>query len=130
MSGKSKGFGFVEMATDEGAESAISMFDGAELDGRKVRVNEARPKEDRPGGGGDRGDRPQRKFQKQLLTTLNPCTKCTGFWYTTSMIINDDFVFRSEARMSDFRPVSMKSAVFLCSHSVPTPFIDLKPIGN
>lgn len=48
MTGRSKGFGFVEMASDEEAEKAIKMLDGKELDGRKITVNEARPMEDRP----------------------------------------------------------------------------------
>ena len=48
MSGRSKGFGFVEMSTDEEANAAIAMWDGKELDGRTVKVNEARPLEDRP----------------------------------------------------------------------------------
>jgi cold-inducible RNA-binding protein len=46
-SGRSKGFGFVEMANDGDASTAIQQLDGKELDGRNVRVNEARPKEDR-----------------------------------------------------------------------------------
>jgi len=63
MTGRSKGFGFVEMGSDEEAQKAISMFDGKEVDGRTLRVNEARPLEDRPrrprfqggfGGGRDR----------------------------------------------------------------------------
>jgi RNA recognition motif-containing protein len=48
MTGRSKGFGFVEMATEEGAKAAIEMWNGQELDGRKLLVNEARPKEERP----------------------------------------------------------------------------------
>lgn len=48
MSGRSKGFGFVEMATEEEAQKAIDMWNEKELDGRKIIVNEARPKEDRP----------------------------------------------------------------------------------
>ncbi|MFH0755539.1 MAG: RNA-binding protein [bacterium] len=48
MTGRSKGFGFVEMATDEGATAAIEMWNGKELDGRKLTVNEARPREERP----------------------------------------------------------------------------------
>lgn len=48
MSGRSKGFGFVEMANDDEAEAAINMYNGQELDGRKVTVNEARPMEERP----------------------------------------------------------------------------------
>jgi RNA recognition motif-containing protein len=46
--GRSKGFGFVEYSSDEEAQKAIEMFDGAEFEGRSLRVNEARPKEDRP----------------------------------------------------------------------------------
>lgn len=49
--GRSKGFGFVEMSTDEEASSAIEMFDGQELDGRELKVNEARPRQERPGSG-------------------------------------------------------------------------------
>lgn len=52
MSGRSKGFGFVEMATDEEAQKAVEMFNGKELDGRTIVVNEARPMEERPRGGG------------------------------------------------------------------------------
>lgn len=50
--GQSKGFAFVEMSTDEEATAAIEQFNGKELDGRMLRVNEARPRESRPGGGG------------------------------------------------------------------------------
>jgi cold-inducible RNA-binding protein len=50
-SGRSKGFGFVEMSTDEDASSAITSFDGTQLDGRQIVVNEARPMERREGGG-------------------------------------------------------------------------------
>ena len=48
MSGRSKGFGFVEMSSDEEALKAIEMFNGKELDGRALTVNEARPMEERP----------------------------------------------------------------------------------
>ncbi len=48
MSGRSKGFGFVEMSTDEEAQKAIEMFNGKELDGRALTVNEARPMEEQP----------------------------------------------------------------------------------
>src|SRR5207253_5946645 len=53
--GRSKGFGFVEMATDEGAQEAINRFNGYSLDNRELTVNEARPREERPSGGGGRG---------------------------------------------------------------------------
>ena len=59
MSGRSKGFGFVEMSTDAEAQSAISMFNDQEFEGRKLTVNEARPMEARPprtgGNGGGYG---------------------------------------------------------------------------
>ncbi|HYE20183.1 MAG TPA: RNA-binding protein [Tepidisphaeraceae bacterium] len=50
--GRSKGFGFVEMATDDDAASAINALNGQQHGGRTLTVNEARPKEDRGGGGG------------------------------------------------------------------------------
>lgn len=66
MSGRSKGFGFVEMSTEEEAQKAIETLNGKELDGRTITVNEARPQTDRPRrdqfsrdtrGGGFRGGR-------------------------------------------------------------------------
>jgi RNA recognition motif-containing protein len=51
-SGRSKGFGFVEMSSDAEAQSAISGMNGKSLDGRDAVVNEARPMEPRTGGGG------------------------------------------------------------------------------
>ena len=54
--GRSKGFGFVEMANDSEAAAAIEALDGTEHDGRALKVNEARPREPR-GGGGGRGGR-------------------------------------------------------------------------
>lgn len=48
FSGRSKGFGFVEMSTDEEAQKAIEMFDKKEFEGRSIVVNEARPMEERP----------------------------------------------------------------------------------
>jgi RNA recognition motif-containing protein len=53
--GRSRGFGFVEMATKEEGEAAIQQFNGKELNGRNLTVNEARPREDRGGGGGRGG---------------------------------------------------------------------------
>jgi RNA recognition motif-containing protein len=57
MSGRSRGFGFVTMATPEAAQAAVSGMNGVQLDGRALTVNEARPKEERPGGGGGGGGR-------------------------------------------------------------------------
>jgi RNA recognition motif-containing protein len=60
MTNRSKGFGFVEMSTDEEAAKAIEMFNGKDLDGRNVTVNEAKPMEPRaprPGGGFNGGNR-------------------------------------------------------------------------
>ena len=55
--GRSKGFAFVEMSTDAEASSAIEQFNGKEVGGRTLKVNEARPRENRSGGfgGGNRG---------------------------------------------------------------------------
>ena len=50
--GRSRGFGFVEMSTKEEAQAAISSFDGKDIDGRNIKVNEAKPRENRSGGGG------------------------------------------------------------------------------
>ena len=61
MTGRSKGFGFVEMASDSEAQAAIEMFDKKDYEGRSLTVNEARPMEARPprrdfnGGGNNRG---------------------------------------------------------------------------
>ncbi|SMP39181.1 RNA recognition motif domain-containing protein [Desulfonatronum lacustre] len=59
-SGRSKGFGFVEMSSDEDAQKAIDLFHGTDYQGRPLTVNVARPREDRPrfdGGGGGKGRR-------------------------------------------------------------------------
>jgi RNA recognition motif-containing protein len=53
--GRSKGFGFVEMGSDAEAQAAITAMNGNEIDGRALTVNEARPKEGGGGGGGGRG---------------------------------------------------------------------------
>ena len=56
--GRSKGFGFVEMESDDGAQSAVSQLDGQEFEGRSLRVSEAKPqpeRESRGGGGGGFG---------------------------------------------------------------------------
>ena len=60
--GRSRGFGFVEMASNEDGEKAIAGLNGSQVGGRTINVNEARPKTERSGGGGggggrDRGDR-------------------------------------------------------------------------
>ena len=58
-SGRSKGFGFVEMGSDQEAQAAINALNGKDVDGRALTVNEAKPREDRgggrSGGGGGRG---------------------------------------------------------------------------
>ena len=50
--GRSRGFAFVEMSSAEEAQAAIAALDGKEVDGRNLKVNEAKPREDRGGGGG------------------------------------------------------------------------------
>ncbi|MBA2501925.1 MAG: RNA-binding protein [Pyrinomonadaceae bacterium] len=53
--GRSRGFGFVEMSSKEEGNAAIQQFNGQEMGGRALTVNEAKPREDRGGGGGGRG---------------------------------------------------------------------------
>jgi cold-inducible RNA-binding protein len=53
--GRSKGFGFVEMSNNSEAQAATTALNGKEIEGRKLTVNEARPREDRGGGGGRSG---------------------------------------------------------------------------
>jgi len=68
-SGRSKGFGFVEMSSPDEAQNAITMFHGKDFSGRALTVNLARPREERPGGfrgggrrpGGGGGDRERRR---------------------------------------------------------------------
>ena len=63
-SGRSKGFGFVEMNSADEAQNAISMFHGKDFNGRAMTVNIARPREERPGGfrGGDRNRESRRDY--------------------------------------------------------------------
>ncbi len=69
MTGRSRGFAFVEYATSEDAKKAIAQFHDKDFQGRKITVNVARPREDRPqrsgdrfaGGGGERRDRGERR---------------------------------------------------------------------
>ncbi|MFZ3063524.1 MAG: RNA-binding protein [Actinomycetota bacterium] len=63
--GRSKGFGFVEMGSDADAKAAVEKLNGSDFEGRKLNVNEARPREERPSGGrgfggGGGGYRPKR----------------------------------------------------------------------
>ena len=57
--GRSKGFGFVEMNSEEEAKKAIEALNGQKMNGRPLTVNEAKPREDRGGGGGGGGFRPR-----------------------------------------------------------------------
>jgi RNA recognition motif-containing protein len=64
MTGRSKGFGFVEMSTEDEANKAIDMYNGANVGGRNITVNKARPQEDRPArstGSYDRNNDRRRK---------------------------------------------------------------------
>ncbi len=55
MTGRSKGFGFVEMSSQEEAQAAMDKLNGTDLEGRNITVNEAKPREKRSGGGGGGG---------------------------------------------------------------------------
>lgn len=63
---RSKGFGFVEMSSDDEAKAAVDQLNGKELDGRAISVSEARPREDKPrnsyGGGGNRDNQSYRRY--------------------------------------------------------------------
>jgi cold-inducible RNA-binding protein len=78
MTGRSRGFGFVEMAEDDGAVKAIEMWNGKDLDGRQLTVNEARPMTERPprrsggfGGGGFGGGSRDGGFNRGPRTYSN-----------------------------------------------------------
>jgi RNA recognition motif-containing protein len=62
--GNSRGFGFVEMSDDAAAKKAITELDGATVEGRTIKVMEAKPKEDRSRNGGDGGYNNSRSFNK------------------------------------------------------------------
>ena len=55
MTGRSKGFGFLELGSQEEAQAAIDKLNGTDLEGRNITVNEAKPREPRSGGGGGYG---------------------------------------------------------------------------
>src|SRR5687767_3943240 len=60
--GRARGFGFVTMSSDEEANKAVEALNGAELDGRTITVNIARPREERSGGGGGGSRGPRREY--------------------------------------------------------------------
>jgi RNA recognition motif-containing protein len=60
FSGQSRGFGFVEMSTDDAAQKAINQLNDYQMKGRGLKVNEAKPRDNRGGGGGGGGDRGDR----------------------------------------------------------------------
>src|SRR2546428_6464597 len=69
--GQSRGLGFVEMATAEEAQKAITALNGTQMNGRTITVNEARPQEKRPGGGGGGGAErgPGRRWKEAAPTS-------------------------------------------------------------
>src|ERR1044072_9229392 len=64
FTGKSPGFRFVEMADDEAARKAIAELDGGRVEGREIKVAEARPREERGGSGGNGGGAEKRSFSR------------------------------------------------------------------
>jgi RNA recognition motif-containing protein len=64
MTNQSRGFGFVEMPDDAAARKAVAELDGSTVDNRAIRVTEARPKEDRPSGGGYKKSNFSKGFNK------------------------------------------------------------------
>ena len=63
--GRPRGFAFVTMATDDEAQKALTALNGANLDGRDLTVNVARPREERSGGGGGGGGRPRQSSSRR-----------------------------------------------------------------
>ena len=63
FTGKSRGFAFIEFSTSEEANKAVEALNGAELDGRTITVNIARPREERSGGGGGGSRGPRREYR-------------------------------------------------------------------
>ena len=77
--GQSKGFGFIEMATDFEAHAAIDKLNGTDYDGRPMKVNEARPQEKRSGGGGGRGGYGGGNRWQTIFTNSNDApASCAG----------------------------------------------------
>ena len=68
--GQARGFGFVEMSNNSEGDQAIAALNGAELDGRALNVNEARPKTERSGGGGGYGGGGQRRNNRYSATAI------------------------------------------------------------
>ena len=93
FTGQSRGFGFVEMSDDEAAKKAIAELDQASVEGRSIKVMEARPKEDRPsrpsggsgggfrGNGGGSGGGFNKKWQRPLLYKNKKAPDFRGFFY-------------------------------------------------
>ena len=91
MTGRSKGFGFVEMTNDADADKAIEMWNGQELEGRRLTVNEARPmqpRQDHPAGGsGDYG----RRDGNPYWSSQNKIPRIGGFYFGMIEILTFDF---------------------------------------
>ena len=62
FTGRSRGFGFVEMSDDAAAHKVIQELDGATVEGRAIKVSEAKPRDARPSNGGSGGGAPRRNF--------------------------------------------------------------------
>ena len=76
--GRSRGFGFVEMSSKEEGEAAIAQFNGKEVNGRSLTVNEAKPRENRGGGGGGRGGMPgfdEKLSQNEIASLISHVRK-------------------------------------------------------
>ncbi|MFH1601541.1 MAG: RNA-binding protein [Candidatus Shapirobacteria bacterium] len=74
-SGRSRGFGFVEMESQEAADKAIEMFNGKDFNGREITVNIAKPREDSDRGGNDRGGRDERMASEPEPAQAEPASE-------------------------------------------------------
>ena len=101
--GRSRGFGFVEMPDGAAAQAAIEGTNGKDLDGRNLRVNEARPREERPrnGGGGFGGQRPLLIRIGRRLAPPNTRFRARGF--ATGFVVSGAWVLPREPGLAPLR---------------------------
>ena len=93
-SGRSKGFGFVEMRNDQEAQAAINALNGKDVDGRSLTVNEARPREDRGWPIGWRRRRGPRRLRRRSARLADPLCKTIGRPSPAMLVGKGDFFLR------------------------------------
>ena len=105
FSGRSKGFGFIEMDSDDDANNAIKELNNAEVGGRNIKVNESKPREDRGGdrrGGGGGGYQRRDRYQEAMKGTVKWYDAVKGYGFIQSEDDKDLFVHRSGVKDNVF----------------------------